>query len=236
MIWNGMRIAVISDVHGNLTALEAVIADLRETAPDLVLHGGDLAGPGSRPAEVVDRIRTLGWPGVLGNTDEMLFRPESLPQFPLAGKIEEMAAHTRAAVGADRLAWLQSLPLRHVQGGLALVHASPDSTWRSPAPQAADEELAAAYRSLNSPLVVYGHIHRPFIRAAGGMTIANSGSAGLPYDGDRRACYLLLDDNRPQFRRVEYDVESEVSAVRASGLPYADWTARMLQTAAPQMP
>jgi len=64
-----MRIAVVSDIHGNLTALEAVLADLEQTSPDLALHGGDLADGGSSPIEVVDRIRDLGWQGVMGNTD-----------------------------------------------------------------------------------------------------------------------------------------------------------------------
>ncbi len=71
-----MRLAIVSDIHGNLTALEAVIADLKTASPDLVVHGGDLAASGNRPAEVVDRIRELGWPGVVGNTDEMLWVPE----------------------------------------------------------------------------------------------------------------------------------------------------------------
>lgn len=73
-----MRIAIVSDIHGNLTALDAVLADLRSVAPDMVLHGGDLAHGGGRPAEVVDRIRELGWEGICGNTDEMLWTLESL--------------------------------------------------------------------------------------------------------------------------------------------------------------
>ena len=76
-----MRIAVVSDIHGNLTAFEAVLADLRRTAPDLILHGGDLAQGGASPAAIVDYIRDLGWLGVLGNVDEALFRPESLEEF-----------------------------------------------------------------------------------------------------------------------------------------------------------
>src|ERR1700686_802492 len=113
-----MRIAIVSDIHGNRTAFEAVLADLRQTSPDLILHGGDLADGGACPAEIVDRIRDLGWQGVVGNTDEMLFKPESLNEFaaqspgmrPLLGVIQEMAAATREALGEDRIAWLGGLP------------------------------------------------------------------------------------------------------------------------------
>ncbi len=113
-----MRIAIVSDIHGNRTAFEAVLADLRQTSPDLILHGGDLADGGASPAEIVDRIRDLGWQGVLGNTDEMLFKPESLKEFagrsptckPFSTAIEEMAAATREALGEERIAWLRGLP------------------------------------------------------------------------------------------------------------------------------
>src|SRR6202140_3241210 len=122
-----MRIAIVSDIHGNRTAFEAVLADLRQTSPDLILHGGDLADGGSSPVEIVDRIRDLGWQGVLGNTDEMLVRPESLTQFAsqspslqtLWATIEEMAAVTREALGEERLAWLRSLPLSQVHSPMA---------------------------------------------------------------------------------------------------------------------
>lgn len=76
-----MRIAIVSDIHGNRTAFEAVLADLREASPDLILHGGDLVHGGSASAETVDHVRDLGWAGVLGNADEMLARPESLEEF-----------------------------------------------------------------------------------------------------------------------------------------------------------
>jgi predicted phosphodiesterase len=75
-----MRVAVVSDIHGNLTALEAVLVDLRRTAPDAVISGGDVATSGYRPAQVIDRIRELGWPGVHGNTDELLWAPERFCQ------------------------------------------------------------------------------------------------------------------------------------------------------------
>jgi putative phosphoesterase len=239
-----MRIAIISDIHGNRTAFDAVVADLRATSPDLVLHGGDLADGGSSPAAMVDRIRDLGWAGVLGNTDEMLFRPDSLKDFAsqsphlssLFAVIEEMAAATREALGEERLAWLSGLPRTQVQGAMALVHASPWTTWRAPGQAASDGELETVYGSLGLPIAVYAHIHQPYIRDVSGMVVANTGSVSLPYDGDQRASYLLLDDGKPSIRRVEYDVDRELKALSDCAMPHADWIAKILATARPQMP
>lgn len=84
--------------------------------------------------------------------------------------------------------------------------------------------------SLGGPqFVIYGHVHRPFIRMVPGLTVANCGSVSLSYD-DPRASYLVLDDGKATIRRVEYDVELEVRGLLASGYPYASWLARILQT------
>jgi predicted phosphodiesterase len=239
-----MRIAIVSDIHGNLTAFDAVLTDLRQTSPDLILHGGDLPHGGSSPAEIVDRIHDLGWPGVLGNTDEMLFRPESLQEFaskspnlrPLWDAITEMAVATCQALGDERIAWLRDLPRVQIRGPMALVHASPESTWRSPGHTASDAELESVYSPLGQPIAIYGHIHHSYIRSVSGMIVANTGSVSLSYDGDPRAAYLLLDDSKPEIRRVEYDVDREIKAVLASRFPHADWVAKMLASASPQMP
>jgi predicted phosphodiesterase len=245
-----MRVAVVSDIHGNLTALEAVLADVREQAPDLVLHGGDLSDSGSSPVEVIDRIRDLGWQGVMGNTDEMLVRPESLGEFAsqsrapagLWSAVREIATSTRDALGEERLAWLRALPMARTESehgaGFALVHASPGNCWRAPAADASDEELQEIYGSLGAPIVAYGHTHWASIRNLSGRVrmLINTGSVGLSYDGDPRAAYLLMDQGRSTIRRVEYDVEKELQLLVLSGLPGAAWTARMLLTARPAMP
>ncbi|MFN7921424.1 MAG: metallophosphoesterase family protein [Bryobacteraceae bacterium] len=242
-----MRTAIVSDIHGNLAALEAVVADLRITSPDLVLHGGDLADSGSGPVEVVDLIRSLGWHGVAGNTDELLAMPDVFEAFArerpglenIWAPIREMAAFAREKLGEERLAWLRGLPPAYVDDRLALVHASPASRWLSPAIGAADSELAEAYGNLLPRTVVYGHIHIPFVRRLGGFPgayVANSGSVGQPHDGDRRAGYLLIDDGAPAIRRVEYDVDRQCRALLASGLPHAEWMKRVLETARPQIP
>ena len=239
-----MRIAVVGDIHGNRTAFAAVLADLREAAPDLTFHAGDLADGGAGPAEIVDQIRDLGWPGVVGNTDEMLFRPEALTEFaeqsprfqPFLGAVQEMAASTRAALGTDRLAWLSELPRVQLHETMALVHANPESVWRAPAVDAGDTELESLYGPLGRAVAVHGHIHHPYIRRVGRITVANTGSVSLSYDGDRRASYLLLDDGMPSIRRVEYSVEREIKALGACGMPHADWVARILASGRPQMP
>lgn len=239
-----MRIAVVSDIHGNRTAFEAVLADLQRTAPDVVFHGGDLADAGCGSIEIVDQIRSLGWKGVAGNTDQMLARPETFENFAsrspklasLWDVLREMAAATRELLGEERLVWLRNLPLIHVHNPIAIVHATPEDTWSAPSSQASDEELVSRYSSLTQPIAVYGHIHQPFVRTAGSLTVANSGSVGLPYDGDRRASYLLIDDFQVQIRRVEYDLAKELQALRNSGIPHADWVARTLESGSPQMP
>ncbi|MBO0786731.1 MAG: metallophosphoesterase family protein [Actinobacteria bacterium] len=240
----GTRVAVVSDVHGSLTALEAVIADLGETTPDVVLHGGDLADAGASPAAVIDRIRELGWRGVMGNTDEMLHRPESLPQFsaphpelaPMFAKIAEMAAWTRTQLGPDRLEWLRAQPASECEDDLALVHASPGDAWRAPRQDASDADLRATYGPLSRPVVVYGHTHVPFVRKLAGLTVVNSGSAGQPHDGDPRASYVIADGGQPVIRRVAYDLDHEVSRLRRSDLPHAEWIVRTLTSGRPQLP
>lgn len=239
-----MRIAIVSDIHGNLTAFEAVLADLKQISPDLILHGGDLADSGSSPIEIVDCIRGLGWQGVVGNTDQMLAIPKTFEEFAhrspklqsLWNALREMAAATRAALGEERLAWLRNLPLAQTLAPISLVHASPESPWHALTPEASNIELHLLYGSLGRPIVVYGHIHRPYIRRVSEMILANTGSVGLSYDGDRRASYLLIDDGKPEIRRVEYDVSKELKALSGSGLPYAEWVARTLESASPQMP
>ena len=241
-----MRIAVVSDIHGNLTAFEAVLADIRLASPDLVLHGGDLADGGSSPREIVDRIRDLGWQGVMGNTDEMLVRPSALEDFAsqssappaLWAVIRQIALATRSALGEERLAWLGELPRVMIQEEFALVHASPEDCWRAPAAEATDADLEGIYGPLGRPTVVFGHTHQPSIRKIAGnpKLLINTGSVGLPFDGDPRASYLVLERGAPLIRRVEYDVEKELKALSRCDLPGAALTAKMLRTSSPQMP
>ena len=231
-----MRIAIISDVHGNLTALDAVLADLRQQRPDVVFHGGDLPYGGCNPCEVIDCIAREGWRGVLGNTDEMLWSTEaragleaSAPRLKPLFKIlfESCGPATNRMIGDEHLEWLRRLPVELRHENLALLHASPGSLWRAPMDTADAAELENTYKSLDAAIIVYCHIHRPFVRKVGPITVCNAGSVGSPYDGDTRSSYLLITDGQPAIRRVEYDVEKEVGRLSASDYPHKLWLAEM---------
>src|SRR5262245_6036424 len=238
-----MRIAVLSDIHGNLTALEAVIADLKTASPDLIVQGGDLVG-GSRNAEVIDVVRERGWPGVYGNADEMLWMPEQVtrnvpgPQFERMRNVvlTQSIPFIREAIGEERLEWLRGLPKRWTREEVTVMHAGPDDVWQSPWSSAADGELERVYGPLNTPAVVYGHIHYPFVRRLPTFTLANSGALSFSYDGDPRAAYVLIDDDEIVVRRVEYDLEDEITRLSGVHYPDADWIAQMYRAAKPIPP
>jgi putative phosphoesterase len=233
-----MRVAVISDIHGNLTALDGVIADIRRHRVDLVVQGGDLVSGCSRPAQVIDRVREMNWPGVFGNTDEMLWMLQRVSEVLAAPSLHRvrdlLLTQTIPSIvdliGPDRLDWLRTLPRRWSGGNVSVVHAAPDDDWQNVPATTPDDELTRVYAPLESQFVVYGHIHQPYVRHLTTFTVANAGAVGLPYDGDPRASYLLLDDDRVEIRRVEYDVEYEIALLQRSSDPFAEATAQTLRT------
>jgi predicted phosphodiesterase len=223
-----MRTAIVADIHGNLTALEAVAAEIERRGTERVLHAGDLALAGAQPAEVVDRVRELGWPGVVGNVDDLLWNTEQLDvQLECSPNLEPLirllfetyAPATRELLGEERIRWLRGLPPERREGEIRVLHASPGDLWRAPVPDAADGELLETYGPADGGIVVYGHIHLPYVRRLDSLTVANTGSVGNPFDGDPRAAYLEIEDGEAETIRVPYDVEREVSTVLESGYP-----------------
>jgi putative phosphoesterase len=229
-----VRVAIVSDIHGNLAALEAVVEDLGRERPDLVVQGGDLALNGPRPAEVVSRVRELGWPGIVGNTDRAIWELDTVPG-AVYKVFQSLAPATRALLGEDHVRWLQTLPeeWRDDGEGIALVHAAPGDLWKNVRADSPDRELENVFSVLGAPLAVYCHIHRPFITAMPGLTVANSGSLGMPFDGDWRPSYLLVEDGEPRIKRVEYDLEREVAALEKSDYPFKEALIEGRRRAAP---
>jgi diadenosine tetraphosphatase ApaH/serine/threonine PP2A family protein phosphatase len=111
-----------------------------------------------------------------------------------------------------------------------VVHAAPDNLWRAPLANATDEELVDTYSCLQKRLVVYGHIHHGFVRSLTSHIVANCGSVSLSYDGDPRASYAIVDDGEIVLRRVAYDIDQEITRLKQSNYPFADWLATILKT------
>jgi predicted phosphodiesterase len=195
-------IAVISDLHGNLPALEAVLADVGSA--DALVCCGDLVGYYPDAAEVVDRVRALGALAVRGNHELMVTGARAVP--PERAGYYAVAA-TRRALSADQLAWLAALPpSRALAGDGAAVEVRHASPWDEDTYLYPDSDLGAVVLEEGRWLLL-GHTHYPMLRRAGGGLVANPGSVGQPRDRDPRAAWARLDTatGRWEQRRVSYD-------------------------------
>ncbi len=202
--------AVLYDIHGNLPALDAVLADARDAGAEDFLLGGDYALFGAFPVETVVRLHALDAVWIRGNTDRWLEDASDAPQSEL---IERSLAHCRDALGEVAHELATRPPTAHLDGAL-VCHASPRSDMESfmPTPSQADEALLD---DDDPDVIVFGHTHLQFLRPSGRHTLVNPGSVGLPFDGDRRAAYALWRGGSDfELRRVEYDSDAYADALR----------------------
>ena len=236
-----MRYAFISDIHANLPALDAVLADVDARGDvDAIYHLGDLVGYSSSPNEVVTRVRERAIAGVAGNYDSTVAtdykhcgcKSESARQEELAHVSFE---YTRGAVTPETKRFLGALPFSLVlrpRGGhlagprIVLVHAHTQNNLIYVTEDRPDAFLAKMARQAGleaGDLLAFGHTHKPWHRPVDGVHFVNTGSVGRPKDGDWRAGYVLVDagqgEPRVEFIRVGYDVERAARGVVAAGLP-----------------
>jgi len=201
-------LALLYDIHGNLPALEAVLADARD-ADEFVL-GGDYATAGAWPKETVERLKALPnatW--IRGNADRWLVNRSDAPD-----PIGPIAEHCAEQLGEELVGELFGLPESTVIDGTLYCHASPLSDMESFLPRAADRD-AELLLGVEATRVVFGHTHLAFQREGpGGIQLVNPGSVGMPWDGDHRAAYAVMDEHRLELRRVAYDWQTSVAAVR----------------------
>ena len=227
-----MRLAIVSDIHGNLSALEAVFADVAEQRPDRVYCLGDLVGYGASPNEVTDRIRNEGMPTIMGNYDDGVGFDRDECGCAYRDPAEKdrgdrSLAWTRAHVTPENKEFLRGLlkELRFTVDGkrVLLVHGSPrkiNEYLFEDRPLTSFQRLAA---SSNADVIVFGHTHKPYRKDVDGVLFINVGSVGKPKDGDWRACYAMVELGEVPsvtFRRIPYDVASAAAAIRATDLPH----------------
>lgn len=241
-----MRIAVLSDIHGNALALDAVLEDIAGRGPfDEIVVAGDLVWSGPRPREVVDRLLKLRAVIIRGNTDAFFdTRPGETPD----GKdSDRFAAHfgwMAEQLGPERLAYLRSLPFSHrispaAGDDLLIVHANPrdlDQPILPRAPEAdLDELLLEDGREPSWRCLAFGHVHTPFQREWRGRLLVNVSSVGLPMDGDPRAAYAVLTWDgkkwRAEHHRVPYQAAVVARDMRTVGLPRGKHFAERLMAA-----
>jgi predicted phosphodiesterase len=202
-------LALIYDAHGNLPALETVLADAESAGADRYLLGGDYTLFGAWPRETVQRLRDLDADWIRGNGERWTATPEEAPE-PVQGAI----ARCRELLGGALVDELAALPETLALDTTLYCHGSPVSDVRSFMPEPAEDEEELLH-GVGAERLVFGHTHLAFRRQAGGIELVNPGSVGMPFDGDPRAAYgLVQDGGEIELRRVEYDHEASAAAVR----------------------
>ena len=227
---NSRKIALLSDIHGNLPALEAVLEDAARRRAVQCWNLGDFLGYAPFPNEVVKQLRDVCAVSLIGNYDlKVLSFKKNRAKWRQMKSPEKYAAFewNDAHLSGSTRTYLQSLPQQRrleIEGCTALlVHGSPaaiDECLRARTP---DRRLAELASAANTDLIVCGHSHEAFVRQVGETCFVNPGSVGRPEGEDRRASYALLEwtsgNLNVRHRRIEYDLDRVTRSVRAAGLP-----------------
>ena len=234
-----MRVAVISDIHGNQIALEAVLEDLsHQSGIDHLVIAGDLCLNGPCPRQVLTMVQELGCPVIQGNVDA-----EVVNEAPEKGvKKRTTVGWTREQIGQPGIDYLASLPFSHCifnPGGsdLLIVHANPLNLEDAIFPNAPDSTLEHLLGGLGPAVgaLAFGHLHIAYTRRWRNILLADVGSCGLPRDEDLRAAYGILtwQDNtwEAEIRRVVYDVKAVVKQIKTSGIPNVEKRIKILTEA-----
>lgn len=217
-----MRVAALYDVHGNLPALDAVLAEVEGLDVDAVVVGGDIC-IGPMPSATLDRLLALGERALFlrGNGDREIAAPASGADLWL-----ERTRWSAAQLERGQLAWLAGLPdTQSVEvdglGPVLFCHGSPRSDGEILTRISPEARVAAAVAGVGEAVVVCGHTHVQFDRRVAGKRLVNAGSVGMPYEAEPGAYWALLGPDL-ELRRTEYDLEAAATAIRATGFPAAD--------------
>jgi len=221
-----MRIAVLSDLHGNLLALDACLADLEsQGGAEGVVVAGDLCLDGPKPKKVLQRLEEIGAACVRGNKDRYLYDDAAAEK--LSSGETAQVGWTRRELGERWLGWLRELPfalrIGEDENQLLIVHANPLNDDEHLWPDADDATLTRLVGEERATAIAFGHLHLPYVRIWKGRMLVNVASAGLPKDGDPRACYAIFTERdagwQVKHRRVAFDVKRVATQLADSGIP-----------------
>ena len=215
-----MKILALYDIHGNVEALDAVLADPQASHPDIVVIGGD-AVPGPFASATLVRLERLGadvrW--LRGNGEREVAATVGAPAPSQDDLVAWTAALTATELGNDRSSVLGSLPLTVDLEGVLFCHATPRRDDEILTRLSSPKRWAAALAGVEAPLVVAGHTHQQDDRQVGEVRFVNAGSVGLPYEGDAAARWLWIEDGEPALRRTPYAAERTGRRILAAGWP-----------------
>lgn len=228
-----MKVAVLADIHGNIEALRSVLGEVEKYNVDEIWIGGDLVGYFPYPNEVIEVIRSKGFPVVMGNYDDAVafFRIECGCDYPDQKSWElgrKSLDWTKKNVKDDNKEFLKGLPreVRRRAGGkgILMVHGSPRRLNEYLTEDFPEEELKGILEEAGCDLLICGHTHIPYHRQVRGKDVINAGSVGKPKGGDPRASFVLIEVSENgvvecEIMRVEYNVERVAQAVKEAGLP-----------------
>lgn len=230
-----MRTAVISDIHGNLVSLEAVLDDAARQAVDGFVCLGDVAATGPQPREAVARIAGLGCPVVMGNTDHWLLEPGPGPADDEDGeRIHDIDLWCREQLGPEELVGLAGYEPVVELDGVCCYHGSPRSFDEELLPTTPPADLEAALAGHNAGVYAGGHTHQAMLRRHHTALVINPGSVGMPFellgDGTFRnppvAEYAIVDERDVEFRRVPVNVAAVTTAAMRTDMPHSGWWVR----------
>jgi predicted phosphodiesterase len=212
-----MNVMALYDIHGNVDALDAVLAD---AAPDVVLVGGD-AVPGAFAAATLDRLEALSVPvhWIRGNGEREVAEAVGAPAAAPDDLVALTAELSAAELGDERARALGGLPLTIELDGVLYCHATPRRDDEMVTRLSSPERWAEVLAGVTHGLVVAGHTHQQDDRRVGEVRFVNAGSVGLPYEGDGAARWLWIADGRPELRRTEYDAAAAGARILAAGWP-----------------
>lgn len=232
-----MRLALISDIHGNLPALQAVLDEIAGEGVDEILCLGDVA-VGPQPAETLDRVRELGCPVVLGNWDAYFVQGFPPQTTEIGRQLVEMGEWWAGHLSTEQQAFIETFVEELKRPGLVAFHGSPRSYEDFIYATTPDAELSQMLDDTRAPMMAGGHTHFAMVRHFDGALLVNPGSVGLPFAKQEAvmrispwAEYAIVDSDNGRLsvdlRRTAFDVDSLLGLIRTSGMPHADWWASL---------